>query len=202
MKKLIFILLLLSSQFSFGGNLTALFSYCSFNQPSEKPFVETYLHIKGGSAQLTKNSAGKLQAKVEVQMIIKSDTNIVYFDKFNMISPQLDPTDSIVPDFIDQHRVALGNGTYMLELKIKDKNSADKELSLKQELKISFPKDEVSVSDIEYLESYEKSTDPNPYFKSGFNVVPYDFYFFNITAFFCSVRIYNQVRNVTIITLF
>lgn len=200
MKRYILTLLLLGCASAFGGNLTAFFSYCSFDQPSDKPYIETYLHITGGSARLVKNQNGKAQAKVEVELIIKSDsTTIVYFDKFNMLSPEVEPSDSLIPDFIDQHRVALENGNYILEMKVTDKNAVnEKSLSLKQDVKIFFSKKDVSVSDIEYLETFGPSKGPNPYSKSGYDVVPYvnNFYPKEMT----SLKFYAEVYRANAVT--
>lgn len=192
MKRLFFFLgiLLLSSGVS-AGNLSALFSYCTFDLPDSRPYIETYLNITGTSTKLVLNPQGKLQSKVEVQIVIKSGEKIVHFDKFNMLSPELDKGDSIVPDFIDQQRVALNNGKYMIEMTIADKNSDAKSLTLNQEIEVFFPTTKVSISDIEYLEAYSPATKENKFSKSGYDLVPYVNTFY--PKEFTSLKFYTEV---------
>src|SRR6185295_5279008 len=46
---------------AYGKNLSAFFSYCTFDQPGKSPYIETYLNVSGTSVQLGKNADNKLQ---------------------------------------------------------------------------------------------------------------------------------------------
>src|SRR5690348_10782890 len=109
MKKLLFTvtLFILGLLHSEGRNVSAFFSYCTFNQPGKSPYVETYLQVDGSSVQLAANSEHKMLAKIEVQWIYRQDDKIVHFDKYNLLSPVIEDSSKSVPNFIDQQRVPL-----------------------------------------------------------------------------------------------
>jgi GWxTD domain-containing protein len=151
--------------------LSAYFSYCVFNLPSGTPFVETYLSAVGRSVHFVPNSNGKLQGAIEVKWVLKQSDKIISFDKYNLLSPEIDSTTSR-PDFIDQQRITAPNGSYVLELSISDKNSSEQGFTATQNIEVNFPADKISVSDIELLESYQKSEAQSKLSKSGFDLVP------------------------------
>ena len=100
--------------------LSAFFAYSVFNQPTGSPYIEAYLSITGRSVRFAPNSNGKLQGKIEVQWILKKDSQIVASDKYNLLSPELADANAPQPDFIDQKRIAASDGNYVLELTITD----------------------------------------------------------------------------------
>jgi GWxTD domain-containing protein len=155
------------------AELTAYFSCCTFDQPGVSPYVETYLDVDGSTAKLLLNDAGKLQGKIEVQWIFKKEDSIVNVNKYNMLSPEIDPRSSDRIDFIDQQRVQLPYGEYDLELSIRDVNNDGKALQMKHHVKMDFPENEVSISDIEQLQSFTTSQTENKFTKSGYDLLPY-----------------------------
>ncbi|HNP49306.1 MAG TPA: GWxTD domain-containing protein [Bacteroidia bacterium] len=173
MKKLFLLVLVLFAKLSSFGALNAFFSYASFDQPDRLPFIETYLNINGKSVKLAKDEKGKFRSTLEIQWVFKQGDKIVHFDKYNLHSPSVDSITQPVVDFIDLQRVQLDTGNYKLELKIADKNSLDPPFSLSQDIRIFFPKDKVSISEIEFLESFTKSTQTGSFTKNGYEMVPY-----------------------------
>lgn len=173
MKKLYFLLVfILSGPWSYGA-LNAYFSYATFDQPGHSTYVETYLNIMGRSVKVHPDGSGKFRSTLEIQWVFKKGDKIIHFDKYNLHSPALDSLNQRVPDFIDQQRVVLDTGFYSAELKIADKNSGDPPFSVTQDIRVYFPADKVSISDIELLETFTPSTKASAFTKSGFDLVPF-----------------------------
>ncbi len=171
MKKLLTLILVLCSQISFGA-LNAYFAYALFDQPSGSPYIETYLNVSGPTAVLVKNSNGLYQGKIEIQWIYKKGDSIVHFDKYNLLGPEQESSLASGTDFIDQQRVPLDVGEYQVELRIQDKNSDQPAFTAKQKIIVNFPKDKVSISSIEMLESFSPSSSKGKFTKSSYDVVP------------------------------
>ena len=194
MKKLFTLLFISLSAIQFSqAQLAAFMSYSSFDQPDGSPYLETYLKVLGASSQLVKLPSGKFQSKIEVKWIFKSGEKIVHFEKYNLLSPEIAPEDSLVPDFINQQRINLPNGVYNLELIIKDFNTADKEITVTKEIKIDFKKEKVAISDIELLESFTPTKEPTIYSKNGYDLVPYADNFY--PEWTTKIRFYAEIYN-------
>ena len=155
-----------------GKNLNAYFSFCTFDQPGNSAYIETYLNVEGASVNVAGNPENKYQGKIEIQWIYKQKNKIIHFDKYNLLSPATNDISQKIPNFIDQQRVALPNGDYVLELKITDKNSSAQSYTATQEISIQYPSTKINISDIEFLESYSPSTKAGTYTKAGFDVIP------------------------------
>jgi len=127
-------------------NLQAYFSYCTFNSPDKGPYLETYVTVIGKSAVYKRNSNDKFQATIQISITLKQDTVIKYFDKYNLLSPENDDLDSITFDFLDQQRITVPNGRYLLGISISDNNSNSNTFSLDQPIKIDYQNDSISIS--------------------------------------------------------
>lgn len=158
---------------AYAGNLSAYFSFCTFDVPGQSPYLESYLNVVGNTVKFIPAENNFLKGQIEIQWIIKSGEKIVHVDKYNLISPDVKENDSLIPDFIDQQRLKLEKGTYDIELSIRDKNSNAKETTMKQKISIGFPVDTISISDIEFIESYTKTNETGKFSKSGYNVIPF-----------------------------
>jgi len=192
MKKAFVILpLILFCSSLFAANLTALFSYCTFNVPESSPYIEVYLNVVGATVKFVPVENNMKKGQIEVQWVIKDGDRVVHVDKYILNSPLIPVNDSLIPAFIDQQRVKLNAGTYKLELSIKDKNSENNPVTLHQEIKVAFPADSVSLSDIELIETYSKTTEQSKLTKSGYDIVP------SVTSFYprdiTSLKFYAEV---------
>jgi GWxTD domain-containing protein len=98
---------------------------------------------------------------------------VINFDKYELLSPVIDDTSGYVNNFIDQQRFQLPNGTYNLEIQIRDLYSDYVPEPINQTVAIDFPEDEVAVSGIQLVESYSETSTPNQLSKSGYDLVPY-----------------------------
>ena len=154
-------------------NLKAYFSYCTFYSPEKGPYIETYLSVMGSSIAYEKNEKGKMQGSIEITLIFKQGEEIKNFKKYNLLSPELDDTLSGYVNFIDQQRIALPNGNYSFEIQLADNNSKASPFKSKQPIKINYPDNQVSLSDIELIESFSKANGQTMLTKSGYDLVPY-----------------------------
>ena len=177
----------------FAGNLKANFTYCTFNSPQDGPYLETYLSVIGGSAIYTKTDQQTFQGKIEVTFIFRQGDKITSYKKYNLLSPEISDSLSERVDFMDKQRIPLPNGTYEFEISIKDLNSANPPFTSSQILKIDYPNDKISISDIELIESTKKSVKTNILTKSGYDIIPYtsDFY----SEDFKKIAFYAEIYN-------
>ena len=81
-----------------------------------------------------------------------------------------------------------------MELNIRDKNSDAKPYFLKQDIKLEYYPNIVSISDIELLDSYAKATDSqDPLNRNGYKLVPFVDNFFPDES--TSLKFYAEVYN-------
>lgn len=177
MKKSLIILVLAVCAFvtpSMAGNVTAYLTYTAYNVPGQQPYLETHLSVIGSSLNYVKNAQGKFQAAVDIAISFAQDGQIKAGQKYTLNGPETDDTTKSLPNFIDQQRYTLANGTYEMQLSISDKNRpTEKPFLTKVQVKIDFPENMMSLSDIELLESYTKATTTGSLTKSGFDLLPY-----------------------------
>jgi len=182
MKNFIIILLVLfgisTSQLCASDYVKAQLFYSKFNSPTDGPFFETYLSVVGSSVVFVKNDAGKFQGTIAVTMIFRKDTVVVAFDKYELLSPEVSDTANIDFNFLDQQRFSLPNGIYDFEIQIKDVYGDKPPFTTSQTIEIDFPENEISISGIELVESYSKTTEENILSKSGLDLVPYVYNFY------------------------
>jgi GWxTD domain-containing protein len=197
MKKLIIsfaVLFALSTgQLCAGEYVRAQLFYSKFYSPTEGPYFETYLSIVGSSVVFVKNESQKFQGTIEITMIFSKDSVVVNYDKYELLSPEVEDTASIDFNFLDQQRFSLPNGVYNYEIQIKDMNSNSPPFKTTQIIDIDFPKDKITISGIELVESYSKTSKPNILTKSGFDLVPYIYNFYPDKT--NNLRFYAEVYN-------
>jgi GWxTD domain-containing protein len=150
----------------------AYLSHGTFNVPGEKPYVEVYLEIIGNTLVYEKLPSGLFQGSVQVTMIIKQDSVIKDFKKYELLSDQVADTNSVGINFIDQQRFTLPNGNYVLELSISDNKVDRKPQVLNYPFSIEFPNDKAAVSTVQLVNSYTKTNEANILSKSGYDLVP------------------------------
>src|SRR5260221_5653689 len=152
MKQKIFFLLviILSAAQVEAKKLSALFSYCTFYSPSQGPYLETYLNINSASVNFNLTENKLYQAKVEVILTLKKNDKIIYYDKYNLFSPEANDTNH-VNNFLDQQRIKLSEGSYDLTITMTDKNSEDHSYDVTQKIDVQFPEIKITLSDIELI---------------------------------------------------
>lgn len=152
--------------------LSAFFSYSAFYAPQQGPYLETYLSIESPSVNYKLNANNLYQATVQVTLTVKKNEKIVYFDKYNLRSPEVKDTLQRMNDFLDQQRIKLAEGSYDLTLSLTDKNSDDHSYDVTQKIDVFFPQDKVSISNIELIDTYTTTATENNFSKNGYDLVP------------------------------
>jgi len=153
------------------ANPSVVFHHKVFYVPGEGTLVETYLDFHGKSVTMSLNEDGYLQGLLEIVMIFKDGENIVSYDKKMLQTPEMLP-ESIV-DFIDVQRFMVPPGDYTFELEITDLNDTEGETVMHtQNLTVPKAGKNLFFSDIEMVSAYKKTTEPNVYSKSGYDLLP------------------------------
>jgi len=177
------------------NNVTAYLTYATFYAPAKGPYIETYLSVIGKSVKFVKNGSGKYQGEINISISFSQNGEIKNAQKYTLISPETMDTTIAYPNFIDQQRYTLANGSYTMDISIADKNRlSDKPFTTTMPITINFPDGKISVSDFQLLESYVKSASPTILTKSGYDLVPYVSTFFpeNINKIKFYAEIYNS----------
>ena len=175
---IIFTSLITNCKTSFAKRLQAFLSYASFYSPDHGPYFETYLSVNGYSVQFVKNANDKYQATIEVIMIFKQNDSIKDFKKYDLLSQEVNDTNLVNFNFVDQQRFVLKDGKYNFELLISDKNSKQQSYKVNEEIYIDFPVKQINISGIELIETFKKSVNQSIITKNGYDLIPYvsDFY--------------------------
>ncbi|MCF8276579.1 MAG: GWxTD domain-containing protein [Flavobacteriales bacterium] len=224
MKKIIWVILLLitvTDSAVFAQNLRAEFAMAEFESPSDGPYLETYLKLKGNSLVPVTVGDG-YYAEVLITYHVSKGVWVPFKDSYIVKGP-LNATGSVPMDFIDQRRIPLKPGSYDLEVTIKDINDSlskaatiiQKVVIEKQKLKNLDSEPEgtsyldtvkgkpvyrstFSMSSIQLVDSYSETTTPNILSKVGYDLIPYtsDYYPEERTDITFYVEVYNlQLEN-------
>ncbi|HIO68701.1 MAG TPA: GWxTD domain-containing protein [Flavobacteriales bacterium] len=181
-----------------GQALEASYSKALFLHPQGGPFMESYLAINGKSVIYKLNEDGDLQAKVEVTSIYFQQDSVIFFDKYEVRSPLLSSKKSEKENFLDIQRVPLPNGVYQFEMKVKDLNAEEKESVFKHRdvIVLDFKTDSVALSDIELIESFQRTEEKSNFIKGGVKLVPYtsNFYPEDVSTMIFYAEIYNSAK--------
>jgi len=175
---IIFSVLILGGSSVSAKNLWAYLTYATFNSP-QGPYVETYLSIAGNSVKWIKQDNGKFKATVNVLMTFKEKGDIKAYKKYELNSNELADTADLNFQFIDQQRFQIDNGTYNFEIHLSDKNKSVQAMPYTQIIGVDFPADKPSMSGVEMIKSYSKTDNPTTLSKSGYNLIPNIYNFYN-----------------------
>ncbi|HOI32473.1 MAG: GWxTD domain-containing protein [Bacteroidales bacterium] len=184
MRKLFTLLLILCmfqgiAQEQHKKSLRAYLSYAMFYVPGAEPYIETYLAVDGNSVYFKETEPGNFKASIEIIMLFKQHDSIVDYAKYALNSPSITDTSAIDFGFIDQQRFSLPTGEYQFELIISDiNNELDPPFQTLENIQLEFSDNEVGVSGIQLIESYEKTDTEGVLTKNGYNLIPlvYAFY--------------------------
>lgn len=198
MKRIFAFLLIMSticlSYTTTAQSLQAYFSNASFLIPGEEPYLETYIEIIGNTIKYKATEENKFQGNVQVSLIIKQDSVVKDFRKYELKSPEINDTTQISLNFIDQQRFILENGNYDIELSIVDLNDSNpKPAFITYPVVIGFPNDKISVSSIQLVKELSKSSEITALSKSGYDIVPYVDNFYGPTM--NKLTFYTEVYN-------
>lgn len=188
--------LLLCASLKLIGQPEVYFNYATFNSPTKGPYIETYMSVVGKSLLFKKNTNNKFQGKMEVGILFLQNEQIKASKKYILNSSELDDTTN-KPIILDQQRFLLEPGAYELEISRKDYNKPNSKVYVnKIPVKIYFPLDSVSISGIQFLESYKKSEQQGELTKNGLDMIPYvsDYFPDNMSTIKFYTELYNTQK--------
>ncbi|MFH2143989.1 MAG: GWxTD domain-containing protein [Bacteroidota bacterium] len=192
--KILVLIILTSNILATSQTLTSSFSYAVFYNSESGPYLETYMSIIGKTAVFVPNENNKLQSTIEISMIFKQNGEVITYNKYNLKSPEIEINDSVFPNYVDLQRIKLNNGIYNFELSVKDINSDKEKYVYYDIIQINIPDSQISMSGIQFVESYSIADGTNMLTKNGYDLVPYISSFFpeNLKTlnFYC--EIYNS----------
>ncbi len=154
-------------------NLQASLSFAKYYNPEMGSYVETYLSVDAAGVRLVNTEDGKYQANVNLLLMFKRNDSIIQFSKTQLNSPVVTDTLNVNFKFLDQQRFFLPNGKYTLEIEFEDANKDTEITKAQTDIELDFTKESIQLSDVEFLSSYEKSTEWKVNTKNGFDMVPH-----------------------------
>ena len=122
--------------------------------------------------------------------IFKQGENIVKFDKYILESP----VSANVLNFYDLKRYGLENGTYELEVAVRDINNAENARVFKSPVILDYDNTGLMQSDISLLSTFHQDSSDKPAVKNGYylEALPFNFYHKNISNLIFYTEIYNS----------
>jgi len=197
MKRVVFLLLVLAvvSGHAQRARLEVYLDHKRFATPDGKALVEVYLQINTSSCKLKRNDDKTISAKVEVTEIIKKGETIIDFRKAVIDSPKM--VDSLLSDFMDQHRFALNPDNYEMEITVRDLfMDSLNTITTVLPLNISSTPPSIFFSDIQQIEGYKKAEKLGPLTKGGMDLVPFvsNYYSPEFEKLAYYFEIYNSLR--------
>lgn len=153
--------------------LKAFLYTANFNTPNNKSYVECYFSFDVNSIKLIKGHNNKYYGELDIYLEITADEQLIYHDHYTLKSP--DFIDSIRNNllFIDQQRIGIDNGLYVLTIKVKDVHAKTNTLEHHENILVDFEKDELAFSDITLVEDFQKTIKENKLSKNGYDLKPY-----------------------------
>ena len=150
--------------------LAANFDYSTFNGAT--PYLETYISVNASTIVFSKQKNGKYQGKIGIILMLTDNNGATkFFDKYELLSPELLDSNQVDFHFIDQQRIALKEGNYTLNLSIVDANSDDDPYTHQQEISFWSAK-ETAFSSIQFVESYQQNDTKSNINKNGIDLNP------------------------------
>ncbi|MFO8066887.1 MAG: GWxTD domain-containing protein [Bacteroidales bacterium] len=193
---LAFCLLSTLKGYSQGTDMQAYMTHGQFYAPEIGPYIETNLAVNASNLVYQKTDNGKFQSKLEVTKVFKQNDTVVSYRKYNLFSPEIDDTSDISFNFIDQQRFPLDTGAYDFNLRILDAYADTTSLKYEMPVFVQFEEDQLEISTIQLVESYQKAEDKSNFSKNGMDIIPYVSEFFpeDINTLTFYTEIYNMEK--------
>ncbi|NLL29424.1 MAG: GWxTD domain-containing protein [Bacteroidales bacterium] len=194
---LFFILFLfLSSLHVEAKKLDIFLSYCTFYSPNDGPYIETYLSYNGKNLNYRLNNNNMFQSKLDILILFKQNDSIKAFNKYSLFSSEIKDTNDVNYIFHDQQRISIPNGSYDMEISIKDAYCDSPELNISEKIEIFYDDNKIQFSGIELLQSVNKSTKTSNITKGGYDLLPLplNFYPTSVSKIMFYTELYNTKK--------
>lgn len=184
MKQVLIVILVSIGIFANAQKLKAYFNQSVFWSPTDGEYSEVYFTFVGNTTTQVKNNSGMFNSELQILITYSKNGEIKQFRKYNLKSPEIKDTSRYIPNFVDIQRLSIKPGNYKFGITIIDVNDSTNFIKYSDNIVIDSIEG-VTFSNVELLESIEKSLNHNKFYKSGYNIVPYvsDYYPANISSF-------------------
>jgi len=179
------------SVFAQSGKLKAYIDQKTYFSPETGNYAEIQIQFVGYTLKY-KAVEGGLQSNVAINLsIVNALHDTVASDAYVLQSPVM--RDSIIEDFFDIIRFPLQPGDYSVHISLQDIISDSDPMAGIVDLTVPGYMNNVSVSDVMIAEVAVKTTEPNAFSKSGFDILPRisNFYPSDLKALPYYVELYN-----------
>ncbi|GEM_PF-1269043 len=175
MKKITLVFFLMLSLATIGQNINVVYDFHTYYSQSGN-YAEILTSIEASSlmAQKTQNNTWTKSAELTtiVCSTLKPDSAI-YIDKRMINSPELkDSMDINRSSLLDLQRISLDNGEYVVFFELKDMGSVNQPMQYKDILKINYPNDALSISDILIVDTIINTSKTNIYTRGNKDMIP------------------------------
>ncbi len=172
--------------------LRATFDYFVFHDPITGPYIECLVNFDGATFKMAAMDSGRFQARAELTIIFSKLDQVVNFRKVVVDGPLVLKREE--NEFLSLERFSIPNGTYSMELIMRDLNSnLDDQATIRKIITINNPSTDLFISDIEFISAYRKSAETNAFSKSGMDMMPFNSAFF--TSDINTLTFYSEIYN-------
>jgi GWxTD domain-containing protein len=172
MKKTLFLCALLISALSWAKKPTVAISYNVYQTSAGQSYIETYFSLDPLSVSLKPNKNGLLQGGIEILLIFEQNGKIVAYDKLALLSTEMKDTVSEYPFSLQQSRIMLDTGNYIMKIEVADMQTPESPISMAADISIQRNTKDISISNIQLLDSYTPAATGSTTAKWGFDMVP------------------------------
>lgn len=174
-KRIFFICFMFLSFISIGQNVKVVYDFRTYYS-LQGNYAEINTSIDGFSLNIGKSENGMFIKSAELTTIIcevNTPDSAIYVDKRIIKSPEVKDSNQITnSSLLDMQRVSLDNGEYIVYFELKDMASSNQPLQYKDVIKINYPKDNVSMSDIMIADTIKNTSAENIYTRGNKDIIP------------------------------
>lgn len=174
-----------------------VYSYNVFYNPEVGSYIEIYISVPAKSLNVAAQTDGSQKAAANIALWVEQGEQIKAYDKYILYSPNFAEADKSQINLVDIKRYTLPAGAYTLHLQVGDENgTAADSRTFKSDLIVeAHPANAVAVSDILFLEVYQKETPESKksFVRNGIEMVPYVFPYYPDS--FTKLSFYAEIYN-------
>ncbi len=178
-----YLLLMLTGLLLGAGSLQAkslvyYIDLCTFYDTENKPYIEFYLDVAANSLAYVEGNDNRFEGKVKIELEVKKldSDEVVYERSFELMNPGVKDSSAKKLDYgvMDVRRISLEPGLYSFSGILRDANNPDgKRHQFIKELDVPAGKEAVThLSDIEFIQSFSRTTQAMPHSKHGYDILP------------------------------
>lgn len=174
-KRIFFICFVFLSFLAMGQNVKVVYDFRTYYS-LQGNYAEINTSIDGFSLNVKKGENNKWVKSAELTTIIcgiNAPDSAIYVDKRVIKSPEVEDSNQITnASLLDMQRVSLDNGEYVVFFEIRDMASTNQPLQYRDVIKINYPQDNISMSDIMIADTIKNTTKANVYTRGNKDIIP------------------------------